>query len=293
MIDQLKSLAVFVYVVEEGSFRGAASRLDLSPSVISHHIGLLEKKLGVVLFYRSTRAVSLTDDGKHLHKSAVKMVTAAENSLSLYSQSADDPLIELRIAMPGMLNGHPVFERVISFAKNNPGIKLNLMSSDVSLNLIHETVDVAIRVGRLKNSDFKARKIGEDKLVVVGTPSLVKRYEKLTHPNQLSTWDFISFSSVPDKFTFAKGRSTVEVWGNTVATTDSIETRRQLCLSGIGVAGLPYETARADINKRKLVELLPNWSGQTLGFYAIWAQNAVHKKYTRQFIDALVPPKTI
>lgn len=288
MIDQLKSLAVFVHVVDEGSFRAAASRLSLSPSVVSRHINLLEKNLGVVLFYRSTRTITLTEDGNRLHQSASVMVAAAENSLGLYSDSADSRLIDMQIAIPNMLSDHSVFERIIEFAKGNPGIKLNLMSSDVSLNLIKENVDIAIRVGKLKDADLKARRIGQDKLVVVASPSLIKRYDKLTHPRQLSAWHCISFSSVQDSFVFRKGRSTIEVWGNVAAATDSVSTMRQLCVAGIGVAGLPYESAKTDIAKKRLIELLPEWHTQTLGVYAMWAKNADIKKHTRQFIDFLV-----
>jgi len=287
MIDQLKSLAVFAYVVQEGSFRAAASRLQLSPSVISHHVNLLENQLSVVLFYRSTRAITLTDDGKRLYESATHMVSAAENSLGLYSDSADQRLLDLRVAIPNMLNGHPVFERIIEFAKKNPGIKLNLNSSDVALNLISENIDVAIRIGKLKDSDFKARKIGQDRRVIVASPALIKRHAKLTHPDQLSTWDCISFSSVPDSFTFRKGRSTAEVWGNTAAVTDSLSTVRELCIAGIGVAGLTYESAKIHIKKKQLLELLPEWNTQALDVYVMWAKNADIKKHTRQFINAL------
>jgi len=259
----------------------------VSPSVISHHINQLEKKLGVVLFYRSTRAITLTDDGTRLYESTTAMMAAAENSLSLYSNSADHRLVDLRVAIPNMLSGHPVFERIIEFAKKNPGIKLNLNSSDVALNLISENIDVAIRIGRLKDSDYKARKIGEDRRVMVASSALIKRHEKLTHPDQLSTWDCISFSSVPDRFTFRKGRSTVEVWGKTAAATDSLSTVRELCIAGIGVAGLTYETAKNQIKKKQLIELLPEWNTQILDIYVIWAKNADIKKHTRQFINTL------
>ena len=185
------------------------------------------------------------------------MVAAAENTLGLYSDSADKRLIELRIAIPNMLAEHSVFERIVEFARSNPGIKLNLMSSDVSLNLIKENVDVAIRVGKLKDADLKARRIGQDRRVAVASPPLIKRYDKLTHPRQLSAWQCISFSSVPDNFAFHKGRSTVN------------------------------ESAKKDIEKKRLIELLPEWRTQTLDIYAMWAKNADIKKHSRQFIDWL------
>ncbi|MFK7967527.1 MAG: LysR family transcriptional regulator [Burkholderiaceae bacterium] len=288
MIDQLKSLAVFVYVVEEGSFRAASARLELSPSVVSHHINQLEKKLGVALFYRSTRTISLTEDGSRLLQSATDMIAAAENSLGMYATSAENRLINMRVAIPNMLQEHPLFDRIVKFAKIRPGIKLILMSSDTALNLIKENVDVAIRVGKLSDSEFKARKIGQDRRVTVASTTLLERYEKLTHPNQLSTWDCISFSSVPDVFYFKRGRSNFKVWGVTAAATDTVSTMQRLCIAGVGVAGLPYESAKADIDKRKLIEILPDWSNHPLDIYALWAKNAELKKHTRDFVDYLV-----
>ncbi len=287
MIDLLKSLAVFVYVVEEGSFRAASFRLKLSPSVVSHHINLLEKRLGVVLFYRSTRAITLTDEGSRLFESASTMVAAADDSLGLYADSAENRLVELRVAIPNMLTGHSLFDRIVKFAKASPGIRLNLMSSDVALNLIKENVDIAIRVGKLKDADLKTRKIGQDKRVIVASPALMKRYKKPKHPDELASWDCIGFSSVPDNFTFRKGRSVCNVWGSVAATTDAVSTMHQLCVAGIGVAGLPYETAKEDLKAKRLLEILPEWSGEKLDIYAMWAKNADIKKQTRDFIDYL------
>lgn len=291
MIDQLKSLAVFVYVVEEGSFRAAASRLELSPSVVSHHINQLEKKLGVALFYRSTRTLSLTEDGSRLLQSATEMIAAAENSLGMYATSAENRLINMRVAIPNMLQEHPVFDRIIEFAKINPGIKLILMSSDTALNLIKENVDVAIRVGKLSDSEFKARKIGQDRRVTVASSALLKRYKKLTHPDQISVCDCISFSSVPDIFYFKKGRASFKVWGVTAAATDTVSIMQRFCIAGVGVAGLPYESAKSDIKKKRLIEILPDWSNHPLDIYALWAKNAELKKHTRDFIDYLADDK--
>lgn len=288
MIDQLKSLAVFATVVEEGSFRAAAARLNLSPSVISHHIANLEKKLGVVLFYRSTRVLSLTENGHRLFGSASSMIAAAEDGLSQFSDSADDRLIDLRVAIPSMLAGHPIFERIIRFARDNPGVRLNLLSSDLTQNLLTENIDVGIRVGKMRDADYKARKIGQDHRVIVAAPKLVKRYEELTHPNQLSAWDCISFSAVQDKFSFHKGRSTIDVWGITAAVTDSVATMHELTLAGVGVSGMPFEIVNKDISAKRLVKLLPEWREDVLNVYAVWARNAAISQHTRRFINSLV-----
>jgi DNA-binding transcriptional LysR family regulator len=103
MLDQLRPLAVFAKTVETGSFRAAASALELSPSVVSHHIAQLETRLGVALLYRSTRRLALTRVGERLFQSARVMLEAAETGLDSVSRQSRQPVGELRITAPAVL----------------------------------------------------------------------------------------------------------------------------------------------------------------------------------------------
>lgn len=275
-------------MVEEGSFRKAAKRLAISPSVISQHIGRLEAKLGIVLFLRSTRQVTLTGDGQLLYRSAQAMLAAAEQGLSLFSETASDRLVEFRIAIPAMLATHPIFDQVAKFALANPGVRLNLHSSDVSQDLIKQNIDAGIRIGRLKDSELKARKIGVDRRVAVAAPSYIQRKSDLSEPKQLNDWDWISFTPVPDFVEFRKpGTSALRVWGNTAATTDSIATLRKLAIAGVGAAGLPFEIVKDDVANGHLVELFPEWAGTQLNIYVIWAREGSSNKHLRTFINTM------
>lgn len=285
MIDHLKSMAVFAIVVEEKSFRRAALRLSLSPSVISHHITKLEKNLGVALIYRSTRSFSLTDEGQLFYQSAKAMLVAATDGMGELAADSQNVLTQLRVAIPEMLSSSRVFDRVTAFSLQNPGIQLMITSSDTTTDLIRETLDVAIRVGRLKDSELKARKIDEDDLIVVAAPDLIKKYSEPTHPNDLLDWKRISFTPVPDDIEFRKNKVKIlPVWQTVSAVTDSVHVMHKMALAGVGLAGLPKEAVRDDIDSGKLRQILPGWSAGKLDFYVVWHKNTSARSITRSFI---------
>lgn len=286
MIDNLKSMAVFAIVVEEKSFRGAAARLSLSPSVISHHVSLLEKRLGVALIYRSTRAFSLTDEGKRFYKNAKAMLVSASDGLAEFSESSEQQLTQLRVAIPEMLSSTPLFNVINEFAQNNPGVQLLLTSSDIPTNLVKETIDVAIRIGKLQDSELKAKKIGEDQLSVVASPSYIKTHKKPKHPDDLSDWTRIRFSPVPLEIELCKGSSCKSPdWKKVSVVSDSVHVVRQLTLAGIGVAGIPEQLIQDDLKSGRLKRVLPDWQGPTLDIFVVWHKNVSARSVTRSFIN--------
>jgi len=147
MLDRLRAMAVFAKTVETGSFRGAARALGLSPSVVSHHVTQLEASLDVALLYRTTRRLTLTDDGKKLFAAAREMVAAAERGLGEMPVEGLDPSGHLSIAIPAALIAETLYEDLAAFAQAFPRIALTLHSSDAQVDIIREGIDVALRAG--------------------------------------------------------------------------------------------------------------------------------------------------
>ena len=288
MIDQLKSMAIFAQVVDEKSFRGAAKKLLISPSIVSLHIKKLEEEIGAPLLYRSTRALSVTREGEQFYKAATVMVKAARNGLEMFGDQATEQLTELRVAIPETFVSHPVFGRIIEFAKNNTGIRLNLISSDVQQNLLSEGYDVAIRMGVMKDSDLKMKRVSEERRIVVAAPSYLASKSKPLKPEDLKTWDFISFSAVPGEIELQKPKVKPQlIWGRTVIAADSVKTVRKLAIAGFGVATLPYHEVQRDLNEKRLKQVLPEWSDKVIGIYVVWPRNADINLSTRKFINYL------
>ena len=287
MIDQLKSMGIFVTVADEATFRGAAKKLSISPGIVSIHIKKLEEKIGAPLFYRSTRRVTLTQDGIAFYSAAKAMMTSARDGLDLFSNQASVNLTDLRIAIPDTLASNPIFERIIAFGKNHTGIRVNLMSTDQQQSLIGEGYDVAIRMGHFENSDLKSKRIGEDSRVLVAAPTYIKSKPTAESPHDLKTWDFVSFSLVPESIDLKMESSEpINLWGQTIARASSTQTVHALCSAGLGVAALPSHEVAKDVESGRLELVLPEWKDPTLlPIYLVWAQNADLNIATREFIN--------
>jgi DNA-binding transcriptional LysR family regulator len=294
MIDQLKSMAIFAAVVDEGSFRGAAKILNLSPANVSIHIKKLEAQIGAPLLYRSTRRVTLTQDGKSFYQSAKAMLTAARDGLDQFAQRANTPLTDLRVAIPETLSSNPIIKKIAAFTKNHTGIRLNLMSTDQQQSLIGEGHDVAIRMGFFKASDLKSKRIGSDTRILVAAPSYIELRPTASHPRELKNWDFVSFSLVPDFIDLKKANEkSGNVWGQVIAKASSAQSVKALCLAGLGVAALPYHLVERDLASNRLVHLLPAWADEKeLPIYLVWIPNADLNPATREFINFMSQKKS-
>lgn len=126
MIDDLRAIAIFAKVAEAGSFSAAGRALQLSTSVVSHHVKALETRHAVSLFHRSTRALSLTNEGKNLLQSANRMVEAAEEGLDAIADVSADPAGALRLILPAFLTGSPQERAIWDFARRYPNVAITL-----------------------------------------------------------------------------------------------------------------------------------------------------------------------
>ncbi|MEL6666839.1 MAG: LysR family transcriptional regulator [Pseudomonadota bacterium] len=288
MIEHLKSLAIFATVVDAGSFRGAATRLGVSPSVVSEHISQLERELGIALLYRSTRALSLTEQGEALYPKAQSMLGYARDGLETFSKTGREKTTRSRIALPATMNGHPLVQRTAAFVGEHPGVLVQLFSSDRQADLQREGYDLAIRMGYFKDSDLKTRRIGNEPRILVASPRYLETRSEIRDPADLVEHDFVSFSLVPDSVELSRpNRKKIEIWGRTVVSADSAETVRALALTGLGLAALPYEALRADIDAGRLQRVLPDWDEKVLPISLTWPKNATLNALTRELVDYL------
>lgn len=288
MIEHLKSMAIFASVVDAGSFRGAASRLGVSPSVVSEHVSSLERGLGVALLYRSTRALSLTEKGQKLYPHAKQMLDEAREGLDVFARIATSKLTKLRIALPATMNAHPIVERIATFAREHPGVQVQLYSSDRQADLQGEGLDLAIRMGFFKDSDLMTRRIGVEQRMLVAAPAYLDLHPSLQSPEDLANHAFVSFSLVPDLVELTKSKHRkVETWGRTIVAADSAETARILARTGLGLAALPFEAVKADLEVDALRRVLPDWEEKVLPINLTWPKNATLNGLTRDFVDYL------
>ena len=288
MIEDYRALAVFVAVSEAGSFSAAGRSLKLSTSVVSHHISKLEDKLGVSLFFRSTRALSLTPEGTSMLDAARRMVAAGEEALDVASDVGEQPVGALRVAIPAFGENSDVHRALWSFVEAHPMVAVSLHGSDKRVDLVKDGFDLAIRLGNLSDSSLMSRRIGSFERVVVASPRYLASRPKITSLEDLKSADFVSLSMISDTIVLQKGKEQVGFEPENVRLeVDNIATAKSALLAGLGVQHLPHSEVEYELNEGLLVEVLPAWKPPLLGIYAIWPEIGRQKNLTRRLVDRL------
>lgn len=288
MIDTYRSLAVFDAVASAGSFSAAARQLRLSTSVVSHHISKLEQRLGVALFYRSTRSLSLTPEGVKIREAAAKIVHAGAEVLDLLAEDSDQPIGALRITVPAFGGHEDVQAKVWEFARAYPLVAVSISSSDRPVDLIKEGFDLAIRLGRLADSSLKSRKVGTFQRTLVASAEYIARRGPVETFDDLRACDFVSFSMLSDDVTLIKAGETMTFTPENIRIeVDSVAAAKSAICQGLGLQRLPSSQVAAEVENGSLVEILPQWRPPELGVYVVWPAGGPEKRVTRLFVDFL------
>jgi DNA-binding transcriptional LysR family regulator len=288
MIDDLRSMAVFATVVSEGSFRGAAARLGLSPSVISHHVSRLEKRLDCALLYRSTRRLSLTDDGRVFHAACARALEAAEEGLNSVAHRQIELSGRLRVGAPALLASGPFVDDVMAFAAAYPAVELELCLDDERKNQIDAGFDVAIRIGWLEDSALRARQLLSVKRRVCAAPALIERLGLPQHPADLVDWPWVQETMLAQFVDFSgPSNATYRVPMSGRLSTNHGETAKRFALAGAGAFASIDFLVTDDLAAGRLVELLPDWHLSSAGVYAVWPANVSRNSLSMHFVDFL------
>lgn len=287
MLDQLRGMAVFAKTVETGSFRAAAKALGLSPSVVSHHVSRLEASLDVVLLYRSTRRIALTDDGAKLYDAARAMMAAADGGVDSVTRRAKSPSGKLVVTAPASLARGTLMDDIAAFALAHPRVEIALSVSDVPADLLGARIDVAIRAGTLKDSSFKSKRLFSLPRTLVAAPSYVATRSKPRAPADLAAWDWIRLSSRPAELAFGHGAKRATVKFHPRTSADGADAMRELALRGLGVVALPSALVTSDLREGRFVEILPEWQLESPNVYAVWHANAPKSGLAMRFVESL------
>ncbi len=286
MFDHLRAMAVFWKVAETGSFRAAAKALGLSPSVVSHHVSSLEAHLGTALLYRSTRRLSLTEDGAELFAASGNMVSAAQAGLDAIRKRADQPSGRLRVAAAGaVFQSPPHFDHLMAFAKEFPKVDLSISFSDQKIELIGSIYDVALRVGWMEDSQYKARKLAELSRVLVASPDYLATKAVPKQIHDLSDWAWIKLAMFPvSRQLINRAGEAPSINPETALEVDSVMALCAAARHGMGVAAVPRTLVTADLRDGRLVALSPNWELMPIGVYAVWPNNAAPEGLSVRFV---------
>lgn len=289
-MDKFQEMQSFVAVVDAGSFVGAADALDTSKAAISRHVAELEQRLGVRLLHRTTRKLSLTDDGQSFYHRCTELLAAvaeAENELSSRSAEASGLL---RISAPvtfGILHLAPLWGR---FLAAHPKVTLDISLSDRTVDLVEDGFDLAIRIARTPHPNLIARPLATTRIILCASPTYLKQRGTPKQPQDLASHDVISYSywSSRDEWKFDGPDGPVTVKTRPRIHANNGDTCRAAALQHQGIILQPSFLVQSDLRSGALKEILPKYRLGEFGIYAVYASRRQLPLKLRQMIDFLV-----
>lgn len=279
-------MKVFVTVVANASFTAAAQRLDTDKARVSKIVQRMEEKLGARLLNRSTRRLSVTEVGRDYFERASSILAAAEAAEAAVANQHQEPQGRLKITATPEFGTERVDHWIAAFLKQWPRVTVETFYSIHYVDIIHEGVDVAVRLGALPDSDLSARKLGEISYGLYASPHYLQRSPLLQEVDDLNEHDLIMKSSKGRLgWLLVDGGTTRQIYSAPRCTLDNIVAARNLTLSGLGIAHLPRFMADPDVDKGRLVRVLPNWAGAPMPVHAVFASTRYMDPKVRSFVD--------
>ena len=287
MLDQLKRMAVLATVVEQGSFAGAARQLQTSTSAVSQQVRALERDMGVTLLHRSTRQLSLTPAGTRFHEGCAAMLAAARDAQAQLHQLRDAPEGELRMTAPVGF-ARQLGPALAPLLAAHPALRLHLEVDDGFTDLVQKRIDLAIRFGRLPDSQWVGTRIGEKSVSLFAAPAYLARHgvpelgTLAAHDWLLLRTEATSRHRVPLP---GPGGSVIEVQAR--ATSNNQLSLQQLCEAGLGLALLSPSDVGEAAQSGRLIGLLPQLAWPALPIHALTPQRDAQPAKVRHAIAAL------
>ena len=289
MLDLLQ-LNSFLAVVRAGSFVGASDATGLSKAAVSRHVAELEADLGVRLLHRTTRRLSLTDEGQRFHARASELIALMEELEAETASQGGEAAGLLRINAPltfGNLHLASLWPR---FAALHPNVALDITLNDRVVDLVEEGYDLAIRITNLRSSQLVSRRLATTRVVLCASPGYLAAQGTPTHPRDLAAHRIISYSYLAggDDWRFDGPDGEVQARVKPRIHTNSGDTCRVAALDDQGIILQPDFLVGPDLRSGTLVELMPGYRSLELGIHAVYASRKHLPMKTRRMVDFLV-----
>lgn len=260
-VNRSGEMEVFVRVVQLGGFSAAARAFRMTPSAVSKLVARLETRLGVRLIHRSTRALQLTPEGVTFYERSVRVLAELDEAERGAATSAS-PQGRLRVNASVPFGTQVLLPLVPEFLARHPAVCLDVVLTDTVIDLMEERTDVAIRHGPLKSSDLVARKLGEPRMLVAGSPAYLARHGTPKTPRDLERHNCLGFgfSRAVNDWPFVDQGAELRVTPHGNALVSNGEALRQLVLAGLGLGRLATFQVKDDLAAGRLVPLLEDYN---------------------------------
>lgn len=288
-MDLLGPMRSFVRVVEAGSFTAVAAEQNTTQPTISRQVAALEEHLGARLLTRTTRALTLTDDGRAFYEHALRALEAVGEAENAVGRRQAKPTGMLRIAVPVVLGRRHIVPRLSRFLARYPEVAIDFAMSDGFVDLVEQGIDLAIRVGEITDQSLVARKIGMVRRLTVASPAYLKAKGTPRTPDDLKQHDCIVYTRLATgnrwHFESRHGPLSVTVAGR--FRVDNSEAVREGVLAGLGIAVIPAFAFSDEITRGTVKVLLKAYEPKLLPLNAVYPSRRYVPLRVRAMIDFL------
>lgn len=287
-LPDFEAWAIFAAVVEHRSFSAAARALGLSKATVSKAVTRLEARLGASLFHRTSRTVSLTETGKTLAPRARRILDEAVCADEEARDAASAPKGLVRLAAPMTFGLQRVAPAVAEFLEANPGISIDLMLDDRTIDLVEQGVDVALRIARLPDSSLRARRLAPIRAHVVASPAYLDRHGRPQHPAQLAEHRCLCYANNQTWRFTGPGGEEVTLKPDGPLRANSGEAMLLALRAGLGITLLPDFIVGADLAAGTIEEVLSHWTAPPIALHLVTPPNPLRPARVEALIAFLV-----
>jgi len=288
----LDGLGVLSAVVKAGSFVRAGELLGLTQSAVSRAVARVEHRVGVRLFRRTARAISLTDEGRRFYASVEPHLAAVEEAMLEADSASTRVRGRLRVNVDAGIGQFILTPRIQPFLAQHPDLSVEIDVRDRMGDLVQEGYDVAVRFGLPKPSALKARLLLRTRVVTCAAPSYIARHGAPRHPREVEKHQCVMMREPATgnhfAWEFVRGKTTIPVNATGQLMVNASAPLLEACIGGQGIAQLIELYARAPLAEGRLVQVLPEWADETYPLYAYHHSSRFVSAKVRTFLDYVV-----
>jgi LysR family transcriptional regulator, regulator for bpeEF and oprC len=278
----------FVRVAELKSFVRAAESMGLSTSGVARSVRILEKRVGVRLLNRTTRRVSLTDEGAGFYLRCKRLLMDFEEAESELSSAQTQPQGVLRVDLPVAYGRLVILPYLGEFLRAYPAVQVDFRLNDRYVDIVDEGIDVAVRAGHLPDSGLIARRIGRMDMATFASPTYLERHGIPSHPNDLAQHHVLRFvfpNGQLQKLKFGRDDVLVELEPSSSVIFNHSEALTDAAIQGIGIVQVPKFHATAALHNHQLVPILSDWEVEGNPIQIVYPQNRHLSSKIRVFVE--------
>jgi DNA-binding transcriptional LysR family regulator len=288
----VNGIGVLSAIVDSGSFAAASEILDMSQSGVSRSIARLEARLGIRLLERTTRSVSLTEEGRRFHEQVMPLLAGLEEAAASAAQGTTAIRGRLRVNVDPYFSSLVLGPRLGEFLDAHPQLRLEIIARDQAGDLVADGFDVAVRFGHPRPSTLVARRLLESRMLTVAAPAYLKRYGRPQDPRELESGgrhvciqfrDPATGHAFPWEFHRKRRKIVLETGGP--LTVNDAGTLYSACLAGHGLAQVMDLGAQGMLADGRLVNVFPDWPDERFPLYALHPSRRYLPAKTRAFLD--------